>query len=378
MLSTNPMPPISLPVQLCKIHPAKSATIEAAFRTLSNEFPALSGNFQALRDQRLALIQDTTAKSQGIVLGATVANNLLIARANDGSNAIADPYLGGTGIGEWRPTPSGFQPGLLPKWGEVKPFAIENGNQFHKAPPPSIGSAEYTNAYNEVKSMGAATGSARSQHDTETAQFWADGGGTSTPPGHWNRIAQTLANTKNLTVSETARMYALLNLAAADSAIACWEMKYSYSYWRPVTAIQNGATDSNPDTEGDPSWLPLLATPPFPGYVSGHSTFSAAASRILADFFGTDSVEFSSTAEGFGLPTRTFQSFSSAAQEAAVSRLYGGIHFRFDNEVGYQMGQEIGDYVSQRYLLAVPEPSLVYMLPLASGLALLARKRYKK
>ncbi len=343
----------------------EAATIEAAYQTLKHEFPSLSANFQTLRDQRLGLLSDTTAKSNGIILGATVANGMIANRANDLSDAVADPYLGSNEPGKWRPTPSGFQPGLLPRWGEVKTFGLNTNTQFGVKAPPALNSQEYTEAFNRVKSLGAATGSTRTQFQTDTALFWADGGGTSTPPGHWNRIAQGLVNSRGLSVSDAARLFALLNLAEADSAITCWKAKYDHSFWRPVTAIREAGFDGNPDTIEDPSWMPLLATPPFPSYVSGHSTFSAAAARIMTGFFGTDQVSFTTSAEGFGVPDRTYGSFSEAANEAALSRLYGGIHFDFDNNEGMSLGSNIGDYIYGRYFHPVPEPAtLVFVLPL--------------
>jgi hypothetical protein len=190
-------------------------------------------------------------------------------------------------------------------------------------PPPALTSLQYETEYAEVKSLGKSDSATRTQDQSNIALFWADGGGTVTPPGHWNRIAQT---------------------------IACWDMKYQYACWRPVTAIQLGNADTNPNTIGDPTWVPFIVTPPFPSYTSGHSTFSGSASTILALFCGTDNVAFTSSSEGFSVPDRSFTSFSQASDEAARSRLYGGIHFTSDNEVGALMGGNIGQYVFANYL----------------------------
>jgi len=199
--------------------------------------------------------------------------------------------------------------------------------------------------------MGAATNSTRTADQTQIALFWADGAGTETPPGHWNSIAQDVAAAKGNTLEENARLFALLNLAMADAAICAWDAKYSFSFWRPVTAIRHADTDGNPATEPDPSWSSLIVTPPFPDYVSGHSTFSGAAATVLAIFYGTDNVSFTTGSDFLPGVHRSFNSFSAAAAEAAVSRLYGGIHFRSANEDGLHGGLAIGHLMMHNFLL---------------------------
>lgn len=352
----------------------EAAAAKAAFETLKALYPSREAIFQTALDNRLSLITDGQAKTLGIAAGANAANAMLVARANDGSGLTSDPYLGGNAPGQWRPTPAGFAPGLLPRWREVTPFGMTSASQFRRGGPPALTSAEYTAAYDEVKRMGRATGSDRTADQTEIALFWADGGGTATPPGHWFRIAQTVAESQNLGIEDSARMFALLGMATADAGIACWDMKYEYSFWRPVTAIREGDNDTNPDTVGDGAWTSLIATPPFPTYTSGHSTFSGSAAEILGQFFGTDDIAFSSQGEGLTTVTRNFTGFMHAANEAADSRLYGGIHYRFDNQVGLEMGVELGDYLYQNYLNPVPEPSTLAVFGLL-GIGLLVRKR---
>ncbi|HEX7793640.1 MAG TPA: vanadium-dependent haloperoxidase, partial [Vicinamibacterales bacterium] len=215
---------------------------------------------------------------------------------------------------------------------------------FRPLGPPSLTSTKYANDVNEVKSFGSATGSARSDDQTTIALFWADGAGTETPPGHWNSIAATVALSRTNTLQQNARLFALLNMAMADAAICAWDAKYRYDFWRPVTAIRNADADGNDLTTADPLWQPLIATPPFPEYMSGHSTFSAAAAVVLARFYGTDDVQFMASSDVTPLP-RAFSSFSAAANEAAASRLYGGIHFRSAIEDGLTSGTEIGEWV---------------------------------
>jgi len=220
--------------------------------------------------------------------------------------------------------------------------------------------------------LGSATSATRTPEQTDIARFWADGAGSATPPGHWNLIAQDVAEMQGNTVSENARLFALLNIATADAAIACWDNKYAYNFWRPITAIHEADSDGNPDTTQDLTWAPLLPTPPFPSYTSGHSTFSSAAATILAAFFGTDDIAFTASSEAPGVADRSFLSFSEAAEEAGRSRIYGGIHFQFDNQDALAIGNALGHFVYRTQLTAVPEPPgsllvLIGMLGLAAA-----------
>lgn len=222
---------------------------------------------------------------------------------------------------------------------------MTSNDQFGCPPPPSLDSPEYADAVAEVQAYGAANSALRTEDQTNIAHFWADDPGTSTPPGHWNRIAAEVASRFGNSLVENARLFALLNIATADAAIACWEAKYTYDLWRPYTAIREADTDGNPLTEADLEWQALIFIPPFPSYSSGHSTFSAASAEVLAGFFGTDDIAFTSTAEGVHVPDRSFSSFTAAAREAASSRLLGGIHFAFDNQAGLEAGAALGRFV---------------------------------
>jgi len=218
-------------------------------------------------------------------------------------------------------------------------------SSFFRPPgPPALDSQRWVDDYNEVKALGALVGSSRTAEQTEIALFWADGAGTETPPGHWNSIAQRVSATRGNTIAENARLFALLNIAMADAAICAWDAKYTYDFWRPVTAIHNGDADGNPATVPDPTWGSLIATPPFPDYVSGHSTFSSAAAAVLAAFYHTDHVMFATQSDALPGVMRRFHAFSAAAREAALSRLYGGIHYRSANEDGFVAGQLIGEW----------------------------------
>jgi hypothetical protein len=239
---------------------------------------------------------------------------------------------------------------------------MESGDQFTPHNVPALTSADYATALNEVKAFGPATGSLRTPDQTNIGLFWANGAGTSTPPGHLNIMAQIAAAAKGNTLSQNARLFASLNVAMADAGIMCWDSKFSENFWRPVTAIRAADTDGNPATTADPTWTPLIATPPFPTYISGHSSFSGAAATALKSFFGSDNLNFTLPSENPAVPDRSFTSFSQAAAESAVSRLYGGIHFRFDNEDGLMAGGQVAQYVVANFFKAAsqaPEAGLV-------------------
>jgi len=319
----------------------EAAASAAAHDALVNLFPAAASSFDALHAAILAGIPDGPQKTAGIVWGEFVADQILAARGNDGSDAIVPPP-GGSGPGVWIPTPPAFRPYLLPQWGFVAPFAMNSSSQFRPPGPPSLDSQQYAADYNEVKELGALVGSTRTEDQSEIALFWADGAGTETPPGHWNSIAQIIATAQSNTLEENARLFALLNIAMADAAICAWDAKYTFHFWRPVTAINF--------TEPELGWSSFIVTPPFPDYVSGHSTFSGAAATVLPLFYGTEDLPFTIGSDFLPGVYRSFPTCLAAAGEAADSRLYGGIHFRSANEDGLQAGISIGEWTGTRYL----------------------------
>jgi len=319
----------------------EAAASAAAHKALVNLFPAAASSFDALHAAILAGIPNGPQKTAGIVWGEFVANQILAARANDGSDAIVPPP-GGSGPGVWVPTPPAFAPYLLPQWGFVVPFGMSSSSQFRPPGPPSLDSEQYAADYNEVKALGATVGSTRTEEQSQIALFWADGAGTETPPGHWNSIAQIIAAGQGNTLEENARLFALLNIAMADAAICAWDAKYTFHFWRPVTAIAFA--------EPNLMWASFIVTPPFPDYVSGHSTFSGAAATVLPFFYGTEDLPFTTGSDFLPGVTRSFSTCLDAAEEAALSRLYGGIHFRSANEDGLQAGISIGEWTDSHYL----------------------------
>jgi len=328
----------------------EAAVVAAAHRALVALFPAQKATFDARRASSLAGIPDGPAEQAGIAWGEQVAGEILALRAGDGFDA-APIYEVPQGAGWWAPTPPALGTALLPGWGLVTPWSMTSGSQFRQGPQPAPNSSEYIRAFNEVKRVGRAGSASRTPDQTQIAFFWEDGPGTYTPPGHWHEIAQNISRARGLSLLENARLFGLLGIAMADAAIVSWDHKFAYHHWRPITGIRRAGEDGNPATTADPAWESLIPTPPFPSYTSGHSTFSGAASRVLALFFGTDAVAFTDDADPARWPeqltgvSRSFTSLSQAAEEAGQSRVYGGIHWQYDNQVGLASGRELGEYV---------------------------------
>ena len=320
----------------------EAAASTAAHDALVNLFPARTSNFDALHATILAAIPNGPHKTAGIVWGQFVANQILAARSNDGFDAVVPPP-GGSGPGMWVPTPPGFLPYLLPQWGFVRPFGMNNSSQFRPPGPPSLDSQRFAADLDEVKHLGAAVGSTRTEDQSQIAVFWADAPGTETPPGHWNSIAQTIAAARGNTLEENARLFALLNIATADAAICAWDAKYTFNFWRPVTAINFYEPGLN--------WMSFIVTPPFPDYTSGHSTFSAASATVLQLFYGTEDLPFTSGSDFLPGVYRSFSTPFDAAEEAGMSRIYGGIHFQSANQDALQAGSSVGEWTVTHYLL---------------------------
>ena len=340
---------------------ASAAAAAAAFEVAKSLYSASDelATWQASLAESLAQEADATARDQGVAIGKQVAQALLANRANDGA-ATASDYVTSTEVGRWQRTFPDFLPPLLAAWPTVKTFVLASGDELRPESPPPLDSPEYALAVDEVMQLGAFASSQRTEEQREIALFWADGGGTSTPPGHWNQIATDVTLSRGTPLVETARTFALMNLAMADAGIAAWDAKYHYDLWRPIDAIRRADADNNPLTARDATWIPLLKTPPFPTYTSGHSAFSGAASAVLAALWG-DATAFSSQLDDQSaaeqrplkpaeVVTRNFDSFSQAADEAGMSRIYGGIHFLFDHTAGLQLGRAIGQAVLDRVL----------------------------
>ena len=302
-------------------------------------------NLQVVYDKALAAIPDGPAKTDGIAWGEKVAKAILAGRSTSGFDKPIPGKYSSTDQGKWRETPSAFRPPLLPFWGKVVPFAMTSPSQFRAPPPNPVDSKEHAEEMAYVNKVGARDGAERTEYETLSTPFWMDDLGTSTPPGHWNQIALDLARRNKLSVPDAARLFAMLNIAEADSAISCWDTKFFYNTWRPETAIREIDAKVNAAATANPDFIPNLASPPFPSYTSGHSTFSGAGARILALYLGTDDIEFSVTSDGLPGAVRTFKKLSDAQKEAGMSRVWGGIHMMSDNLEGQKAGVKIADWV---------------------------------
>lgn len=361
------------------------ASMAAAGYQVMTSLYGSNSAFTALYDSQIAsLVDSPTGISQGIAWGISVANSITTYRASDGASISNPSYSGSGAQGEWAPTPPSFgsQP-LRPAWGDVIPFALNTGSQFRPNGPPSLDASVYTSSFNQVKSLGQDTSLTRTADNTNVAIFWNDPQGTVTTAGHWNQVLQTL--TASLSLNDKAKVFAAVNVAMADGAIAAWDAKYTYKSWRPVTAIQDeairdtGVDYDNPGITGDAAWNPLFGTPVSPEYVSMTSTMSRAAADILANFLGGDVNFFSISADtdGDGVDdmTRNYSSFSEAAIEAGRAGIYDGSQFNFSIQDGSALGDNVAQYVSGNFFSPVPEPSGALCIFAAGFLLLLKRGR---
>jgi hypothetical protein len=296
-------------------------------------------------EKALAAIPDGAGKADGIKWGEHVAELVMTKRATSGFDKPVPGQYASTEPGLWRETPPGFRPATLPHMAKVAPYVMKSPDQFRAPPPPAVGSEIYAKEIAYTAKVGGRDGAERTEYETMSAPFWSDDLGSCTPPGHWNVIAQDLARRRNLSVPEAARLFALLDLAEADAGIACWDTKFFYRTWRPETAIREVDAKVNAFAAALPDWIPLMMTPSFPSYVSGHSTFSSAGCKILQDYFGTDDVEFTAKSDGLPGAVRTFKSLSACRDEIGMSRVFGGIHYQIDNVEGQKMGTAIAEYV---------------------------------
>lgn len=322
----------------------EAAAAQAAHDTLVALFPARQEVFDEALADDLTGIPAGRAR-QGIKVGQEVARQILALRADDGVSDVETYTPPNTDPGQWQPAAPNFAPAGSVQVGSITPFAIESNTQFRPAPPPELTSEEYAAAYNEVKELGSVDSTTRTEDQTLMAQLWF---APLTNALTWNQIAQTVAEDRNTNLVDTARAFALLNIGLIDALITSYGTKFHNALWRPITAIQRGDEDDNPATEGDPNWMTLHATtPPYPAYPGNAATQGAVGATILADVFGADAVPFEVDWSEFGFPgvTRSYESFSSAAEEQAISRIYGGVHFSFDNTAGQSIGRDVGQFL---------------------------------
>jgi hypothetical protein len=344
----------------------EAAAATAAFRVLvgfpdlPGLFPAQQPTLQPIYDAYIAGLPDNPpgSRANGVAIGEATARAMLEARMNDGRfGPPPDLYPPAPGI--WRPTPPNFANDPAPWVGNVRPFIVPSAEMLRTDGPNALTSAAYTEDFNEVKELGSLTSTTRTADETDAAIFWQD-------HAHalFNRIFRTLAASQGLDIVENARLFAMTNLAAADAAIGCWNDKYYWQFWRPITAIREADTDGNPDTEADPTWLPLfdpatpvchpplLVTPPFPDHPSGHACATSAFVHTLQNFFRTDKIAFSAFSNK-SCTTRSFDRFSDALKEVIDARVWAGIHFRTADTQGAVLGNKVAHYLKKHYFQPV-------------------------
>jgi hypothetical protein len=333
-----------------------AAVAKAAHDVLVHRFPdqtaALDTTYHKyLTDHGLA------ETDPGVAVGAQAAAGIIALRANDGSfptNPPPPPFVGGTALGEWRPTtsylpgqPPTLSPALAPWLANVTPFTLTSPSQYRPGPPPPLDSNRYTEAYNEVKALGAFSNSTRTQDQTDLAKFYNTNFLVT-----WYKALRDIASANLPDIQDSARLLTLASLAMGDAAITAWDTKFHYVAWRPVTAIQNGDSDGNPDTFGDLNWQPFINTPNYPEYSSGANNVTGAVTRTLALFFGTDHMAFSVATTNAAAPqqTRPYNRFSDAAADVVNVRIYQGIHFRFADVIARRQGRHVAQWAFAHFL----------------------------
>ena len=323
---------------------AEAAAARAGRDVLLALYPSRSADIEALYASSLAAVPDGPAEANGIDVGQQAAAAILALRANDGRNAGTPIVEPPEAPGVWIRTPPAFLAPQAPWSGSVTPWTLNRSDQFRPEPPPELDSETWVRDYNEVKALGPGTESTRTAEQTNIGRFWAD-----QPMLQWNRAWRGISIGAGLPVQDNARLFAMLTTASSDALIACWEAKYHYMFWRPVTAIRAGG--GNPALTDDPSWLGLITTPNHPEYPAAHGCFSGASVETLSSFFRTDDFTFTITSNFAGVttPVRTYSSFSQALREVSDARIYGGMHYRNSTHKGAIMGKQVSHFATRHF-----------------------------
>jgi hypothetical protein len=328
----------------------RAAVIAAAHSALVELFPSQQPMLDGRYTASLAALGDDgddggESRERGIAWGTSVAKQVLAWRAGDGFSTPQPPFTGGTAPGQWRPTPPAFATMSAQGLAFTDTFVLNNNLQFEPPPPRGLTSTTYTDDFNAVKALGRKTGSTRTDEQTALALFW-DGNASV----HWNQAANQIARANHLSLSRSNRLFAVLNIAMADTAFTTWSGKRHYGglstevTWRPVTAISVADTDGNPDTTADAGWAPLIVTPAHPEYPAGHPSQNGAAATVLLNHFGDNQVFVLVTP---GQPSRTYVSIAQARSDANNARVWGGMHYPSTVGISDLEGQQIANYVNQ-------------------------------
>jgi hypothetical protein len=329
---------------------AEAAAVAAAHAALRALVPAEAAALDAARTASLAAIPDGTAKAQGVMVGEAAAAAMLAKRANDGAAPPQFHTPGPPAPGVWQPTP-GCPPagGILLHWRNLTPFGIASSAQFRSAPPPALDSRRYARDYKEVLAVGAANSVERPPDRADVARFFA----AASAVAAWNDAVRQVAADRGATIGQSARAFALLNMAISDGLVSSMETKYHYTTWRPHTAILAGDHDGNPKTDGEATFVPYVATPCFPTYPSAHASASYAALAIAVLLFGNDGHAIELTHPAVPGVVLHYQRLHEIARDVDDARVFGGIHFRFDQEAGARQGIQVGWHVIVHHLRRV-------------------------
>jgi hypothetical protein len=321
---------------------AEAAAVAAAHAVLTHYVPDRTSELNAAREKSLTSIPDGFGKEAGLAVGIAAANAMIMLRADDGSapNQFYQPESAQPGT--WQTTPGcPADGGVFLQWRTVTPFGIRSGRQFRAEPPPRLTSWRYAHAYNEVKRVGAADSTQRPQDRADVARFYAAVLSTRV----WNPVARQVAIAQGRSLAENARTLALLNMALNDAVIAVFDTKYREVFWRPETAIRAGDTDHNPATRADPDYTPFISTPCHPGYASAHASAGHAARAVLERLHGPTGHFITLSAPAIPGVMLQYRRFDQITADIDDARIFGGIHFRFDQEAGARMGCRVGEYV---------------------------------
>jgi hypothetical protein len=322
----------------------QAAAVAAAHKVLVTYSPYAQATLDATYATSLARIPDGRSKTRGVAFGILAADQLIAMRTNDGRNAPV-LFTQPPGPGVWRPTPPALLPMAVPWMGGVTPLLVRSGAQFGEpGPPPALASARYTRDFAEVKALGSATSAARTPEQTSTALFFSGNAGA-----QFNAALRDQVTVRHLDIVDAARMFAAVDMSEADAIIAVWHAKYFYGFWRPITAINLADTDDNPATQADPSWTPLLTTPPYPDYVSGYSGATGAFTRALADALDTRHLQLTLISTAVPGAVRTYDSGKTLRNDVVDARVWLGIDFRFADTAGVDMGQQVADWALTHY-----------------------------
>jgi len=325
---------------------ADAAAVEAAYRVLSTYFPASVAALDAARATSLLSVPDGPAKTDGIVVGDAAANAMIALRANDGSSPARFKAPGPAVPGEWQATPScpivnGVASGIAFQWQNITPFGIPSVRHFLLEPPPALTSNEYAKAYNEVMAVGSLNSTERPPDRANVARYYA----ATSPTQVFNQAAQQIVQEEGGSLDDNARAFALINMAISDSLVASFFNKYQYNFWRPETAIHNGDADGNPKTDPDPSYVPFIVTPCFPSYPSNHGSAANAAAEVLRRLYGEAGHAMTLTNAAVPGIVLQYTSFKQITDDISDARVYGGIHFRTDQDAGAVLGRAVGTTV---------------------------------